>query len=209
MRQVKLGLVLAAGIAVATLASACGSIDKSSGAEPASGSPSSSGKSSSAPAHDNGPKSSPSTDAKGAGGICKYLDFASLREATGQPFSVADSGGQDEVTDCVIMTTEGSFPDVTLTKAKTASDTKTYKEKIPPEKNDKVDDLGKTAYSAVLKPVKGGGPVVEIGWLTKGHLYSLRYTTIEGTDKDKAKGAVKGLIAVARSVDKLAGDGKD
>jgi len=147
--------------------------------------------------------------AEDAGGICELLDFASLSAATGEMFSVAVAGGEGEVTSCVVQTTAGSFPDITLTKAKTATDTDTYRSEIPPSKSDKVKDLGKAGYSALRKKVPGGGPVVEIGWLTKGHMYSLRYTTVEGTDKDTAKATIDALVEVARQIDERAVAAKD
>ena len=149
----------------------------------------------------------PETESMGsaaeAGGICELLDFATLSEATGDNFSVASAGGEGEVTSCVIMTTKGSFPDITLTKAKTATDADTYRSEIPPGDAEDVDDLGNAAYSALREEIDGSGPIVEIGWLTDGHMYSLRYTSAEGTEEDLVRGAVDPLVAVARAADRL------
>lgn len=153
--------------------------------------------------------SGPSGLAEDAGGICELLDFAALSAATGEPFSVAVSGGEGEVTSCVVQTTAGSFPDITLTKAKTATDTETYRSEIPPEQSKKVKDLGKAGYSALRKQVPGGGPVVEIGWLTDGHMYSFRYTTVEGTEKDAARATIEALVEVVRGINERAAAAKD
>ncbi|CAM3416978.1 hypothetical protein STSO111631_18460 [Stackebrandtia soli] len=104
------------------------------------------------------------------------------------------------VVSCVLLTTAGSLPDITFTKASTAADADTYWSEIAPDSADKIEDLGKTAYSALRKKVKGGGPVVEIGWLTDGHMYSLRFTTAKGTSKDDASATVKPLVKVARAI---------
>lgn len=153
----------------------------------------------------NAEQASPTAEAAEAGGVCEYLDFASLKKATGQPFTIADSGGGDEVTSCVIQTTSGSFPDVTLTKAKTATDTKTYEKKIPPKDHEKVKKLGKTGYSAVRKAVEKSGPVVEIGWLTKGNMYSLRYTTVANTPRAEVDAVVDAMAGIAKDIDKATG----
>ncbi|MGH8879595.1 MAG: hypothetical protein ACRD0P_19975, partial [Stackebrandtia sp.] len=147
---------------------------------------------------------SPTAEAAESGGVCEYLDFASLKKATGQAFTVAEAGGGKEVSSCVVQTTQGSFPDITLTKAKTATDAKTYEKEIPPKDHDEVKELGKAAYSAVRKPVEKSGPVVEIGWLTKGHMYSMRYTTTANTPGAEADASVDALVDVARDADKIA-----
>ncbi|HIW62466.1 MAG TPA: hypothetical protein H9881_08425 [Candidatus Stackebrandtia excrementipullorum] len=139
-----------------------------------------------------------------AGGICELLDFGPLSDATGDGFSIARAGGEGEVTSCVVMTLTGSFPDVTLTKARTATDVDTYRAEIPPEKADDVDDLGKAAYSALRKAIDGSGPIVEIGWLTDGHMYSLRYTSAEGSEKETVRETVDALVEIARTADELA-----
>ncbi|MGH8792537.1 MAG: hypothetical protein ACRDXX_07825 [Stackebrandtia sp.] len=188
MRPVRLAsLACAAGIAAALTGSVagCGEADKASdsGAEPQEAA------------------ASPTSEAAEAGGLCEHLTFAALTEATGEPFTVAESGGSSEVTSCVIQTTAGSFPDITLTKAKTGADVETYESEIPPESSQNLKDLGDSAYSAVRKAVDGGGPVVEIGWLVDKQMYSLRYTTSEGVEKDDAKAVVDALVAIVRDVD--------
>lgn len=189
-------------LAVAALSSGCGLIGDAGAKE--SGDDSAAADTTTPPKDAGG--ASPTGKAAEAGGVCEFLDFASLKKATGQAFTIAESGGDGEVTSCVIQTTEGSFPDVTLTKARTATDEKTYEKEIPPKDHDGVKDLGKTGYSAVRKPVEKSGPVVEIGWLTKKHMYSLRYTTVANTPAAEADAAVKALVDVAHAVDKATGD---
>ncbi|GAA4898799.1 hypothetical protein LX16_0879 [Stackebrandtia albiflava] len=187
------GLVVAGGTAAAMLLSGCTPPDDQADAAP--------------PDPDGSAvqeESAPVGEAADAGGICAYLDFASLSQATGETFSVAVAGGEGEVTSCVVQTTAGSFPDVTLTKAKTATDADTYRAEIPPEDSQDVDELGKAAYSVVREAVPGGGPVVEIGWLTDGHMYSLRYTTALDTEAEAAEATVAALVEVVRQVDELA-----
>jgi hypothetical protein len=192
MRHVRLSRLALAGCAAALLTTGCGVVDQPSGeaSQP------------SAPVSDGGDTkgAEPTSDASDAGGICEYLDFTAFSEATGQPFSVAEAGGADEVTSCVLLTTIGSLPEITFTKAQTTTDTDTYETEIPPKGAETIKDLGKTAYSAVRKAEGKIGPAVEIGWLTKGQMYSLRYTTAAGTDKDTAAKTVKALVSVARQV---------
>ncbi|ADD44193.1 hypothetical protein Snas_4549 [Stackebrandtia nassauensis DSM 44728] len=201
MRSLKVGVATAALAAVA-VTSGCGLIGDAGAKESSDATPSDAA--SSTPGKDSG-SASPTGEAAEAGGICEYLDFASLKKATGQAFTIAEAGGSEVVNSCVIQTTEGSFPDVTLTKAKTATDAKTYEKEIPPKDHDEVKDLGKAAYSAVRKPVEKSGPVVEIGWLTKGHMYSLRYTTVSNTASAEADAAVDALVDVARDIYKASG----
>lgn len=155
------------------------------------------------------PETEPMGSAAEAGGVCVLLDFTTLSDATGESFKVARAGGEGEVTSCVVMTTTGSFPDITFTKAKTAADTDTYRMEIPPEHADEVDDLGKAAYSALRKEIDGSGPIVEIGWLTDGHMYSLRYTSAEGSEKDVVRESIDPLVEVARAADELAAEQDD
>lgn len=192
--------VTVAVVTAAALVSGCGLIGDA-GAKESDDSPSANA---STPHPDSG-SASPTGKAADAGGICEYLDFAELKKATGQSFTIAEAGGGEVVTSCVVQTTEGSFPDITLTKAKTATDKKTYESEIPPKDHDEVKDLGKTGYSAVRKPVEKSGPVVEIGWLTKGHMYSLRFTTVSGTPSAEADAAVDALVDVAQAIEKAAG----
>lgn len=199
MRHVMLGR-LAIVVCAASVLAGCGLLEDPDDTA---------GSTSAAPQPESSVAPSATSEASEAGGICQYLDFASLSQATGQPFTVAVAGGEGEVTSCVVQTTDGSFPDITFTKAKTATDEDTYRDEIPPEKSTEVDDLGKAAYSAVRKAVPGGGPVVEIGWLTKGHMYSLRYTTVVDTDTDAAKATVEALVETARAIDKAAAKDED
>ncbi len=155
------------------------------------------------------PAFTPSKEAAEAGGICQYLEFEAINEATGQPFGVAEAGGSEEVPSCVLQTTAGSFPDITFTRANTATDSDTYRDEIPPKGADKIDDFGKAAYSAVRDKVKGGGPVIEVGWLTKGHMYSFRYTTAAKTSKDDAEAVVDDLVKVVEDIGKTAAKNDD
>lgn len=201
MPQVRLSRILAVGCAVVLLSTGCGVIEKPPGSaesEPKSDSPKTSQAESSA--------GEPSTKAADSGGICKYLDFSVVNKATSKQFSIAESGGQDEVTSCVLQTTAGSFPDITLTMAKTGTDEKTYRNEIPPKGAKSVKDLGKAGYSVLRDKVKKGGPVVELGWLTKGHLYSLRYTADADTSKDDAKATVDPLVDAVRDIAKAAAE---
>lgn len=198
MRHLRLGLYAVAGCAAVVLAAGCGVLapppdDKAGEAEQSS------------PPADTATESKgakPTSEASEAGGICKYLDFASVSDATGQAFSVAEAGGADEVTSCVLLTTVGKLPEVTLTRAKTATDAETYQAEIPPEGSEAVDDLGKTAYSAVRGKEGKIGPAVEIGWLANGQMYSLRFTTAPGTDKKEVGKTVDALVKVARQIGK-------
>ena len=195
MRSARLSFYAAAGGVSVLLAAGCGILKPppSDGAEPADASDSPA----SEPAAEG---ASPTSEASEAGGICKYLDFESISAATEKSFSVAEAGGADEVTSCVLLTTTGKLPEVTLTRAKTETDADTYQDEIPPKGADEVDDLGKSAYSAVRESEEKLGPAVEIGWLANGHMYSLRYTTPLDTDKDEPAGTVDALIEVAKVV---------
>lgn len=181
-----LGAAAAAAL-LTSMAAGCGAVDE---ADSSDGDDSQSG-----------PMEGETTDAAAAGGLCEHLTFDSLSEATGEDFSVAESGGDSEVTSCVVQTTAGSFPDVTLTKAQTATDTEIYEAEIPPDDSESIDDLGDSAYGAVRDAVDGGGPVVEVGWLAEGQMYSLRYTTTSEATEDEAAAALDGLIESVREID--------
>lgn len=186
--------------AVACLASSCGVLADPPSSLERSAEPEETSKQEASKEEPSSPQFTPSNEAAEAGGICEYLDFEVINKATGQPFGVAESGGSEEVPSCVLQTTAGSFPDITFTRANTATDSKTYREEIPPKGAEKIEDFGKAGYSAVRDKVKGGGPVIEIGWLTDGHMYSFRYTTAADTSKDDAEAVVDDLIAVVKDV---------
>ena len=163
------------------------------------------------PGAPDAPQDAPDNDAAEAGGVCAYLDFTAFGRATGQEFSVAESGGADEVTSCVLLTTVGKLPEITFTRAQTATDVDTYQAEIPPKGAKGVDDMGDSAYSAVRSEEGNIGPAVEIGWLGEGFMYSLRYTTAAGTDKDEVAETLDAMVEVARGIaaETAADDEKD
>ncbi|GIG68965.1 hypothetical protein [Phytomonospora endophytica] len=141
-------------------------------------------------------------DAKGA---CEYLDVAAVAEAVGVDFTVVEPAEAKNAQVCVLQTTKGSYPDLTLATAKTKADPASFKATMMPDSAEEVGKLGKSAYQVVLKAPKGGGPVAEIGWLSDDdRLFTLRYTSEAGTKKDTVAKTLKPLVALAKAIEKAA-----
>ncbi|MEV0645803.1 hypothetical protein AB0I28_11135 [Phytomonospora sp. NPDC050363] len=140
-----------------------------------------------------------------ATGACEYLDPAKVAEAIGVEFPVVQPAEGKNAQVCVLQTTKGSYPDLTLATAKTKADPESFKATMMPDSAEEVGKLGKSAYQVVLKAAKGGGPVAEIGWLSESdRLFTLRYTSAEGTKKDTVSKDLKPLVALAKEIEKKA-----
>jgi len=141
-----------------------------------------------------------------AKGACEYLDVAAVSEAVGVDFTVVEPAEGKNAQVCVLQTTKGSYPDMTLATAKTKADPESFQATMMPDSADEVGKLGKSAYQVVLKAPKGGGPVAEIGWLSeKDRFFTLRYTSESGTDKDDVAKTLKPLVSLAKAIEKAAG----
>ncbi|HEY1177514.1 MAG TPA: hypothetical protein VGF17_15260, partial [Phytomonospora sp.] len=151
------------------------------------------------------PEEEKGTDDDKAKGACEYLDAAAVAEAVGVTFTVIEPAEAKNAQVCVMQTTKGSYPDLTLATAKTKADPESFKATMMPDAAEEVGKLGKSAYQVVLKAPKGGGPVAEIGWLSENdRLFTLRYTSEAGTKKDTVTKALKPLVTLAKAIEKAA-----
>lgn len=178
-------------------ASACGGGGDKDPA--ASGSPSSSLMAESAPE----PSGSPSEEEDKAKGACEYFDVAAVGADLGVKFEVVQPAEGDNAQVCVLQTTKGSFPDLTLATAKTKADKASFQATMMPEEADGVDGLGKAGYQVLLKERDGSGPVAEIGWLSNsGRIFTLRFTSAKGTGTEEVEGHLDKLVEIAKAVEK-------
>ena len=185
-------------LAVLAAATACGGGGGGDGAPAASGSPSSSVLAESAPQ----PGGSPSEEKK-AQGACEYFNVEAVGADLGVKFEVVQPAEADNAQVCVLQTTKGSFPDLTLATAKTKADKASFQATMMPEEADGVDGLGKAAYKVLLAERDGSGPVAEVGWLSNaGRIFTLRFTSAKGTGTDEVKGHMDKLIEIAKAVEK-------
>lgn len=188
-------LAATALIAVLATAAACG--DKSGEAGAPAPSASSSG-----PVLESSPQdgAAPGEAPKGA---CEYLDLKKVGEAVGVEFKVAEPAEAKNAQVCVMQTIRGSFPDFTLATAGTKADKESFQATMMPEKADEVSKLGKAAYKVIGKAEKKSGPVAEVGWLSaKGRIFTIRFTSAEGTKTADVAKVLDPMIGLAKAIEK-------
>jgi hypothetical protein len=137
-----------------------------------------------------------------AGGACRILDFAVIKQATGVQFTVAVATKHRSTETCVLQAGAESRPDLTLSVTPTTADPAVFAETMTPAGAADLTGLGKAAYR-LITPAKGdSGASVELGWLSADRrLMSLRYTFAAGQDRPAANAIAPKLLALAKKVE--------
>ena len=135
------------------------------------------------------------TPVANAGGVCELLSYQLVAETTGVDFDVAAAG--PDGTSCALQVLGHEYPDLRLTSAATKADAESFAETIP-DGAAEVGDLGDAAYRVVLGGEDGSGPRAEVGWLSQGKIYILRYSFEPGASEGQAEQMSHNLVTLAR-----------
>jgi hypothetical protein len=147
----------------------------------------------------------PVEPAASAGGACRLLDFAVIKQATGIQFTVAVATTHRSTQTCVLQPGADSRPDLTLSITPTKADPKYFAAAMTPNGARVQTGLGRAAYRIITTPHGDYGPSVEVGWLSSDRrLMSLRFTFPAGQDRPAADAFAPKLVALAKKVESTA-----
>jgi hypothetical protein len=104
--------------------------------------------------------------AAAAGGVCRLLDYAVIKDAVGITFEVAASAQQGQTETCVVQPSGESYPDLLLTLTNTTIDASVFTKAVTPKGASAVPGLGKVAYSTPVPVTGDAGPGFEVAWLS-------------------------------------------
>ncbi|QSB06379.1 hypothetical protein [Natronoglycomyces albus] len=150
----------------------------------------------------NGEPAELELDLEAAGGICALIDPELLTSATGVEFTSASGfydGGED-IGSCAVQTNVGTFPDLTLALAAAEVSPETFEDEMVSDAEE-LDDLGDAAFELFLSGGDTSGPALEIGWLSDGYVFEMRYTSAEGTELDDLEDSSADLLELAQAID--------
>jgi hypothetical protein len=141
-------------------------------------------------------------EAAAAGGACRLLDYAAIERTIGVRFDVAAAMRKGRTRSCVVQAMGAGRPDLALSMTPTSIDAKLFAGTVVPAKATKVPDLGKAAYRAAVKPGRGHGPGIEVGWLSRDkHLIIMRYTLATNAPAGAADELAPKLVELAKQVE--------
>jgi hypothetical protein len=137
-----------------------------------------------------------------AGGACRMLDYAVIRQTTGVQFTVAVATTHRSTQTCVLQAGAESRPDLTLSITPTTADSGVFAESMAPDGAQTLRGLGKAAYRITIPPRGDYGAGVEVGWLSADRrLFCLRFTFAAGQDRPAADALAPKLLALAKKVE--------
>jgi hypothetical protein len=137
-----------------------------------------------------------------AGGVCRMLDFAVIKQTTGIQFTVAVASTHRSTQTCVLQVGADSRPDLILSVTPTTADPAVFADAMAPAGAKAHSGLGKAAYRITNQPRGDYGASVEVGWLSADRrLISLRFTFAAGHDRPAAEAFVPKLLALAKKVE--------
>jgi hypothetical protein len=148
---------------------------------------------------DAGPSAGPSRARRpvaAAGGVCRLFSYELVAATTKVDFDTAAAGRHA----CALQVYGHAYPSLTLAVSATKADAKTFQKAVPPDGAAQVDGLGKAAYRAVARPAVRTGPSAEVGWLSGGKIYILRYVFERGASQGQAAQMSVRLVGLANRV---------
>ncbi|HEX6872475.1 MAG TPA: hypothetical protein VF163_15365 [Micromonosporaceae bacterium] len=143
--------------------------------------------------------------AAAAGAACQLIEYDLVANILGTRFDTAGGARKDATLTCALTQAEQPYPDLTLAVTASTASEVIFKATVEPSGSLPVKALGRTAYRLFPEPVRGGGPAVELGWLSaKNRIFVLRYTfPAEATD-EQAQQLFPKMLTLARTIDKAA-----
>jgi hypothetical protein len=144
----------------------------------------------------------PQWPAAAAGRLCPLLDFDTVANDLGVRFDTAGGGRQDDTLTCAVTQAGHDFPYLTVAATGSDADELIFVATVIPSNGQTVPGLGRVAYQLALPAAAGGGPGLEVCWLSGSkRLVVLRYFFPAGaTDADVAALLPK-LVALAHTAD--------
>lgn len=144
----------------------------------------------------------PPSPAALAGGACLLMDYDTVRKALGVQFAVAAAADSSGSYTCVLRTATTNLPDLVLAITSTDLTGAEFLADVQPAAAIAVKELGKVGYVEQVAAASGGGPAIEVGWLSgNDRLITMRYTGATGTTADQLTALTTGMITLARHVD--------
>ncbi|HET6478827.1 MAG TPA: hypothetical protein VFG35_02120 [Actinoplanes sp.] len=145
--------------------------------------------------------------AASAGGACILWDYPFIKENIGVTFNVAASDQVDDTSTCVVQTSAGDYPDLTLAVVESTQATPDqFLDDLKPAKATTLKGLGRAAYRLYTPPAAGRGPVIEIGWLSEAkQLQTVRYTFDKKATTAVVSAMNPKLITLAKAMDTTGG----
>lgn len=131
-----------------------------------------------------------------AGGVCKLLSYEVVVATTKVDFDTSAAGRNA----CALQVYGHAYPSLTLAASATKAGAKTFQTAVPPDGAAEVEGLGKAAYRVVGRPADRTGPSAEVGWLTDGKIYILRYVFERGASGGQAAQMSIRLISLAKRI---------
>lgn len=129
-----------------------------------------------------------------AGGVCRLLSYELVSATLRVDFDTAAATRGA----CALQVYGHAYPSLTLAVSTTKAGAKTFQDAVPPDGAAKVDGLGKAAYRVVGRSAGRAGPSAEVGWLTDGRIYILRYTFERGAAPGQASQMTVRLVGLAK-----------
>jgi hypothetical protein len=143
--------------------------------------------------------------ASAAGGACRRLTFARVREVLGVEFQVAASGGAAATSQtCVLQQVAEPDSDLLLTVTPAPGVTaRAFRDSYVPSGGVTLDGVGRAAYRVVVRAPGSPAPRVEIGWLSAtGRVLTLARTLGVDEDPNFTGQVVDRLATLAADVDR-------
>jgi hypothetical protein len=137
-----------------------------------------------------------------SGGACQLLNYDQISAAIGVQFDVAAASSTGDTFTCVLQRVDADLPDLSLAVSPTLADPTVFKSSVAPKGATVRTDLGKVGYTAAVPGAAGGGPGIEVGWLSGNQrLMVLRFRTPAGTAPGDAAAMTPKLVTLAQKVD--------
>jgi hypothetical protein len=137
-----------------------------------------------------------------AGRACQFLNYDTVAATLGVRFDIAGGASKDEIYTCALTRTDTEFPDLTLAVTETEADEVIFTATMIPSGGTRVADLGRIAYRVGFPAARGGGPGIEVGWLsTYGRLMIIRYTFPAGATSAQVNELTPKVITLAKRIE--------
>jgi hypothetical protein len=133
-----------------------------------------------------------------AGAVCQLLEYDVVEAKIGVRFDTAGGGRKDTTATCALTRQGKPYPYLTLAMTPSDADEVIFVATVEPSGTTRLKGLGLIAYRLDVEAERGGGPTVEIGWLSaRKRLMIMRYAFEAGTTPDDVDAMVAKLVKLA------------
>ncbi len=137
-----------------------------------------------------------------AGRACQFLSYDTVAATIGVRFDTAGGASKDDTYTCALTRADNEFPDLTLAVTETEADEVIFTATMIPSGATRIANLGRIAYRVGFPAARGGGPGIEVGWLsTYGRLMVIRYTFPTGATSAQINELTPKVVALAKRIE--------